>query len=146
MGEGAYFALTEASAAWASGPLSLGTTNDRTAWAMVPTSFQDHRGLRRMGEGASFALGPPRPPLTFALRPPRTPLHGRGGVFCFDRGLCRVGERGLFPLGPPMTLLHGRWGLLRFRTTEASATWARGPPLLWVHRGPRHMGAWASAP
>ena len=40
-------------------------------------------------------------------------------------------------LGPLRPLLHGRGGLLRFGTTEAPATWVRGPPPLWNHRGLR---------
>ena len=71
-----------------------------------------------MGEGASFALGPPRPP-----------PHGRGG---------------LLRLGITEAPAAWAWGHLRLGTTEAPAAWAREPPSLWYYRGPRRMGAGAS--
>ena len=46
---------------------------------------------------------------------------------------------------PPRPPPHGQGGLLRFGTTEAPAAWARGPPSLWDHRGPCHMGEGASS-
>ena len=50
-----------------------------------------------------------------------------------------------FVLGPRRPPLHGRAGLLRFRTTAVRAAWARGPPRLWDHRSPRRMGLGASS-
>ena len=43
-------------------------------------------------------------------------------------------------LPPP----HGPGGLLRFGTTDPPAAWARWPPSLWDHSGPRCMGEVAS--
>ena len=83
-----------------------------------------------MGEGASFALGPPRPP-----------AHGRGGLLCFGtteaptawawgppshwdhRGPHHMGVGAFFALGPPRPPSHGRVGLIRFGTTEYPTTW-----------------------
>ena len=56
------FGTTEAPAAWAPGPLRLGIIEAPAAWAWGPPSLWFHRGPRRMGVGASFALGPPRLP------------------------------------------------------------------------------------
>ena len=53
----------------AGGLFFLGTTEAPAAWARGPTLLWDHRGPRRMGEGASFALGPP--------------AHGKGGLLRF---------------------------------------------------------------
>ena len=70
-----------------------------------------------MGEGASFALGPPGPP-----------PHGQGGLLRF--GITKAPAA----------------SLLRFGTTDPPATWGRGRaslrghPLLWDHLGPRCMG------
>ena len=121
-----------------------------------------------MGEGASFALGPPRPP-----------PHGRGHLLRFGtteapigwargppslwdhQGPHRMGEGASFALGPPRPPPHGRGGLLRFGTTEAPprhgrggllnfgtteapAAWAKGSPSLWDHQGPHHVGEGAS--
>ena len=49
------FGTTEVPTAW--GLLRFGTTGDPTPWAWGPPSLWDHRGARRMGLGASFALG-----------------------------------------------------------------------------------------
>ena len=64
-----------------------------------------------------------------------------------------------FALDSPRHPEHGRGGLLRFGTTEASAAWAWAPlrlgiieapaawawgPSIWFHRGPRRMGVGAS--
>ena len=50
-----------------------------------------------MFEGASFVLGPPRPP-----------PHGRGGLIRFGTigGPCRMGEGASFSLGPPRPPPH----------------------------------------
>ena len=81
-----------------------------------------------MGERASLALGPPRPP-----------THLRGGILRFgtteaptawvrgpralrdDRGPHRMGEGASFALGPPGPPPHGLGGLLRFGITESPA-------------------------
>ena len=70
------------------GLLRFGTTEAPAAWDKGPPSLWDHRGPRRMGEGASFALGPRDPRClgegaSFALGPPRPPQHGRGGILPF---------------------------------------------------------------
>ena len=54
------------------GLLRFGTTEAPAACVRGPLPFGDHQGPRRMDEGASSVLGPPRPP-----------LHGRGGLFRF---------------------------------------------------------------
>ena len=55
-----------------------------------------------------------------------------------------MGEGPSFALGSPRPPPHGRGGLLRSGITEAPTAWARGPPSLWDHRGPRRMGEGAS--
>ena len=88
-----------------------------------------------MGEEASFALGPPRPP-----------PHGRGGLLRF--GITQAPAA--WVRGPPSFWDHrgphrmGGGGLLRFGTTKAPTAWAMGPPSLWDHRGPHRMGVGAS--
>ena len=69
-----------------------------------------------MGEGASFALGPP--------------AHGRGGLV----RLATTEAPTARARGPPSL-----WA------TEALAARAGGPPLLLNHRGPRRMGKGAFA-
>ena len=55
-----------------------------------------------------------------------------------------MGEGASFALGSPRPPPHGLGGLLHFGTTVAPTAWARGPPLLWDHRGPHGMGEGAS--
>ena len=71
-----------------------------------------------MCEGASFALGPLRPP-----------PHGGGDLLRFG-----------------ITEFPAAWarGLPLLWITEGTAAWARGPPSVWDHRGPRGMGKGAS--
>ena len=54
------------------GLLCLGINKAPTAWARGPSLLWDHRGPRRVGEGAPFPLGLPRPP-----------PHGGGDLFRF---------------------------------------------------------------
>ena len=60
-----------------------------------------------------------------------------------------MGEAAFFALGSARPLPRGRGGPLRFGTTEAPSAWARGPPSLGDHGGPRRMDeeaplAWGS--
>ena len=71
-----------------------------------------------MGEGGSFALGPPRPP----------PL-GQGGFLRF---------------GITEAPTAWAWGLLSFGTTKASTAWARESPSHWDCLGPHRIGKGAS--
>ena len=86
-----------------------------------------------MGNGASFALGPPRPP-----------LRGRGGLLRFGfidhRGPCRMGMGASFALVSPRPPQHGRGGLFHFGTTEAPAAWAGAPLRLGIIEA---LAAWA---
>ena len=50
-----------------------------------------------------------------------------------------MGEGASFAFRPPRARLHGRGGFLLFGTTGAPAAWARRPPSLSDHRGPRRM-------
>ena len=116
MGEGASFALGPPShpPQRRGGLVRFATTGAPAAWARGPPSLWDHRGPRRKGEVASFALGPPGPR--------------------------RIGEVASFRLGPPGPPPHGRGGLLRFGTAEASAAWARGPPSICDYPDPHRIG------
>ena len=132
-------------AAWAGGPPS--PTEAPTAWASGPPSLWDHRGPRRMGEGASFALGTTGAPAAWARGPPslwdqRAPQRkGVGASFALGPPRPhRMGEGTSFALGSPRPLPHGRGGLLRFGITKAPTTWARGPPSLWGPPGPPPHG------
>ena len=89
-----------------------------------------------MGEGASSALGLPRPP-----------PHGRGGLLRFGSTEAPAPWARVPPpfLRPPRPPPRGQGGLLRFGTTEAPAARARGPPAVWDHRRPRRMGEGASS-
>ena len=74
-----------------------------------------------MGDGASSALGPPRP----------VP-HGQGGLLRFGTTEAPAASaKGVIALwdhrGPPR---HGQRGQLNFGTTEAPAAWAKGRPWL----------------
>ena len=56
-----------------------------------------------------------------------------------------MGEGASPALGPPRPPPHGRGDVLRFGATEAPAAWARGPPPLGDHRGPRRVSAGVSS-
>ena len=103
--------------------------------ALGPPLLWDQPGPCHMGEGASFALEPPRP------RP-----HGRGRLLRLGTtgAPYRMGKGASFALGPPRLPPHGRRGLLHFGTTKAPAAWARGPPSFSDHRGLHRMGQRAS--
>ena len=55
-----------------------------------------------------------------------------------------MGEGASFGFGPLRPPPNGRGDLIRFGITEAPTAWARGPPSLVDHRGPRRMGDGAS--
>ena len=113
------------------GLLRLGIMEAPAAMARGDPSLWIHQGPRHMGTGASFALGPPRPP-----------PHERGGLLRFGTtNRMGMGASAWESSRPPP---HGRRGLLLVGIVKAPATWARGPPPLWRHRGPHRMGAGAS--
>ena len=128
-----------------------GPTQQRPPVLVGPTSLRDHRGPHGMGAGASFALGPPRPPprwcgglhhvwiieslVAWVRKPP--PLWDHGGPSHISAGAS-------FPLGPPRPAPRWRGGLLRIWIIAAPVTWDRGPPSLWNHPRPRRGGAGAS--
>ena len=144
-----------ASLSWCGGGLlGFGTTQAPTALACGPPSLWDHQGPRRMGVGASLALGAPR-------RPPHWPgvlrcfgtteapvawVQGcfslwdqrrlvalaRGPPWRLDhRGPCPMDTGPSFTLGPPRAPPQGRAGLLRLGIIEAPVACARGPLSVW---------------
>ena len=104
-----------------------------------------------MVEGASFALGPPRPR-----------VHGIGALICFGtteaptawaRGPPQLrGNRGPHGMGqgPPSLWDHqgphliGVGASLALGPPKAHTAWAMEPPSLWDNRGPHCMDAGAS--
>ena len=105
MGVGASFVLgpSRPPLRWRGGLLRVWIIEAPVAWVWGPPLIWDHRGPRRVGAGASFALG--QVPAALA-RPPRLD----------HRGPCRMGVGASFDLGPPRPpprWQQGRGGLRR---------------------------------